>query len=59
MSFETFHDFLQMGGHGPYVWWSYAAGAAVLVLNVVRLIRGRRRALDVLRRESVTSLEES
>ena len=58
MSFETLHDFLHMDGHGVYVWWSYAAGAAVLVFNLLWLARSRRKTLDALRR-SVRSVEES
>lgn len=35
MSFESFADFLAMGGHGLYVWLSYAIALAVIVINVV------------------------
>jgi heme exporter protein D len=51
MSFESFHAFLEMGGHGPYVWGSYAAGAVLLALNLVRLAVTRRRTFEALRRE--------
>ena len=35
MSFESFSDFIAMGGHGLYVWLSYAIALVVLVVNVV------------------------
>lgn len=35
MSFESFADFLAMGGHGLYVWLSYAIALTVIVINVV------------------------
>lgn len=50
MSFESFHAFLEMGGHGPYVWGSYVAGVVVLALNLVRVTVARRRTLEALRR---------
>ncbi len=50
MSFESFQAFVDMGGHGVYVWWSYAAGLCVLVYNVLRPLRARRRVLDSLAR---------
>jgi heme exporter protein D len=54
VSFESFGDFLAMGGHGLYVWLSYGLTLAVVVLNVFAPISGRRRYLreqaDVERR---------
>jgi len=35
VSFESFADFLAMGGHGLYVWLSYAIALTVIVINVV------------------------
>ena len=35
MSFNSFSEFLSMGGHGLYVWLSYGLGAAILVANLV------------------------
>ena len=45
MSFESFGDFLAMGGHGLYVWLSYGLTLAVVVVNVFAPITGRRRYL--------------
>ncbi len=36
-------EFLVMGGHGPFVWGSYAVTALALVVEMF-LVRARRRA---------------
>ena len=43
MSFNSFSEFLAMGGHGLYVWLSYGLGLAVILINVIlpRLQRNR------------------
>lgn len=35
MSFESFSDFLAMGGHGLYVWLSYGVATLIFVTNIV------------------------
>lgn len=41
-------EFLHMGGHGFYIWFSYAAAAIVLGLNVILpLRRNRMLKLDI------------
>jgi heme exporter protein D len=45
VSFESFGDFLAMDGHGLYVWLSYGLTLAVVVVNVLAPIAGRRRYL--------------
>ena len=35
MSFESFSDFLAMGGHGLYVWLSYGVAALIFIANVI------------------------
>lgn len=45
MSFESLEAFLAMGGHGLYVWLSYALAAAVVCFNIVAPQRRRRRFL--------------
>lgn len=41
--FDSFSDFIAMGGHGLYVWLSYAFATAVIAFNIVspRLLRNR------------------
>ena len=58
MSFESFQSFLEMGGHGVYVWWSYAVGLGVLGYNLFRPLRARRRVLDSLRRAAAQVVSE-
>lgn len=42
MSFETFADFIAMGGHGLYVWLSYAIALAVIAVNIVNPLLHKR-----------------
>ena len=41
--FDSLQDFLQMSGHGPYVWACYGITFVVLLYLVVRPIRRCRR----------------
>lgn len=43
MSFQTFADFVAMGGHGLYVWLSYGAALIIVIYNVVSVRLGLRR----------------
>ena len=36
MSFHTFTDFIEMGGHGFYIWSAYAITLIVFIANVLR-----------------------
>ena len=45
MSFDSFAEFLAMGGHGVYVWLAYGATLLVLAVNVFSVGRARRRYL--------------
>lgn len=35
MAFSSFSEFVNMGGHGLYVWLAYGVGAIVLLCNLV------------------------
>lgn len=35
MSWHEFHEFLQMGGYGAYVWSAYGVAAVVLTTNAL------------------------
>lgn len=35
MNFESFSDFIAMGGHGLYVWISYGVALLIFVANIV------------------------
>ncbi len=43
MGFESFTDFLAMGGHGLYVWLSYAIALVVVALNLMAPLRTKNR----------------
>ena len=42
LNFESFADFIDMGGHGIYVWLSYAIALAVVVINIVNPLMQKR-----------------
>jgi len=46
MSFGSLGEFLAMGGHGLYVWLSYAAALIIMLYNVVSVRLRRRRFLQ-------------
>jgi heme exporter protein D len=35
MYFDSFADFIAMGGHGLYVWLAYSIALAVVIFNVL------------------------
>lgn len=45
MHFESFSDFIHMGGHGIYVWLCYLLGLVVIAGNLIG---------PVLKRKSLT-----
>ena len=45
MSFESWSEFLAMGGHGLYVWLAYGASVLVVFANVVSVRRAWRRTV--------------
>lgn len=45
MSFDSFAEFLAMGGHGLYVWLAYASTIVVVLANVLSLRLARKRFL--------------
>lgn len=55
MSFETFSDFLAMGGHGLYVWAAYGVTFLVFFINAIRPVQMRKRLIaeqkQLIRRE--------
>ncbi|WP_299204762.1 heme exporter protein CcmD [uncultured Amphritea sp.] len=42
MSFESFAAFIDMGGHGLYVWMSYAIALVVIAVNIVNPLMQKR-----------------
>jgi heme exporter protein D len=51
VSFDSFSEFLSMGGHGLYVWLSYALGLILILINLVGPLRaGKRLQAQLTRR---------
>ncbi|WP_432697761.1 heme exporter protein CcmD [Marinobacterium sp. YM272] len=50
MSFSSFSEFLSMGGHGLYVWLSYALGLIVILVNLVVPLMERSQLIAQLKR---------
>ena len=50
MAFESFNEFIAMGGHAPYVWAAWAATAGLLVGIVLHARAERRQLLRNLQR---------
>jgi len=48
LSFESFTEFLLMGGHGLYVWLSYGVGLFIIVLIYIQPILARRSIIQEL-----------
>jgi heme exporter protein D len=46
MNWNSAAEFFAMGGYGLYVWGSYAAAAACMLIEPVLAVRRRRRALQ-------------
>ena len=51
MAFEDFASFIAMGGHGLYVWTSYAVAALVIVFNLTSPWREKRRVQASISRQ--------
>jgi len=43
MQFESLAEFIQMGGHGAFVFSVYIISAVVLIVNVILPLRQKRR----------------
>jgi heme exporter protein D len=48
MQFNTWSEFLAMGGYGYFVWMSFGVSAAVLLLEVLVLKAQRKKTLRAL-----------
>jgi len=48
LNFETFTEFLLMGGHALYVWLSYGVGLFIILLIYIQPIFARRSIIQEL-----------
>lgn len=46
MFFNSFSEFLAMGGHGLYVWSAYGIAAVVLIGNIVAPLLKRKQIIS-------------
>jgi heme exporter protein D len=59
MSFNSLAEFIDMGGHGPFVWGAYAIAFVVVVFNFIWPIVMVRRNKARLRKElSASAVQE-
>ncbi|WP_207062456.1 heme exporter protein CcmD [Motiliproteus sp. SC1-56] len=63
MYFDSFSEFLAMGGHGPYVWACYALASVIIGFNVISPLMAKKQFLSEqarrLRRERRAAGKES
>ena len=50
MYFETWAEFITMGGHGVYVWSSYGIAILILIYNLVVPVIAHRQAMHQIHR---------
>lgn len=50
MAFQSFSEFLNMGGHGLYVWLSYGLGILTILLSLVLPLQQSKMLKRALRR---------
>jgi heme exporter protein D len=58
IAWASLSDFAAMGGYALYVWGSYAMGAAALAWEALTLVQRRRRAIEALH-DNALSTEEA
>ena len=49
MQFDSFAEFIAMGGHALYVWLAYGATVAILIGSTVALALAKKRQMSQLR----------
>tara|TARA_R110002072_G_scaffold172728_5_gene327089 strand:- start:36208 stop:36417 length:210 start_codon:yes stop_codon:yes gene_type:complete len=62
MNFESFDSFINMGGHGLYVWLSYGVGLCVFVIALTAPLMKRKsiiKELSQLQRRKQRSLSSN
>lgn len=42
MFFQSWSDFINMGGYGFYVWLSYGISLAVMIILAIQSVKGRK-----------------
>ena len=59
MYFESWHDFLQMGQHGIYVWSTYFFTMLVIAYNLVSPFLAQRQVLRRIKKMQKSAAQQS
>ncbi|MCJ8298261.1 MAG: heme exporter protein CcmD [Pseudomonadales bacterium] len=51
MQFSTWIEFIEMGGHGLYVWLSFAIAIGVISINVLQPWMSQKKLIESLQRK--------
>lgn len=51
MFFQSWSDFINMGGYGFYVWLSYGISLVAMIILAIRSVKGRKTVLKEVLRE--------
>ena len=51
MFFDSFSSFLEMGGHGLYVWASYGLAALIVAVNFISPVLSRKKVIKDIQRQ--------
>lgn len=51
MFFESFSEFLHMGGHGLFVWLSYGIAGLIIVQNFISPVLTRKKVIKDIERQ--------
>ena len=57
--FQSFAEFLSMGGHAVYVWWSYAIFAVIIAYNIFQPLLAKKRIIRQLQARLVREAARS
>ncbi|GAA6134345.1 heme exporter protein CcmD [Oceaniserpentilla sp. 4NH20-0058] len=51
MFFDSFSEFVQMGGHGLFVWVSYGIAAVIVAQNFISPVLARKKVIKDIERQ--------
>ncbi len=57
-AFSNFHEFLQMGKYGLYVWLCYGLTTVVIVFNIVSYKLKRKHLVNSIKNEQLRKLKQ-
>jgi len=51
MFFDSFSEFIRMGGHGPFVWISYGIATLIVAHNFISPMMTRKKVIKDIQRQ--------